>query len=104
MARLCSQRDLLVRLISYLKSQVDNGSVPFVDPYQSFPTELRKLDFVEAVWVEWLEEGECSSAYFLRLEKKHCALSLLYEIITGFAFWYLGHPGRIVIFLFQSLC
>ena len=43
-ARLRSQRDLLVRLISYLKSQADNGSVFCVGPYQSVLAELRKLD------------------------------------------------------------
>lgn len=43
-ARLRSQRDLLVRLISYLKSQVDNGSASCVCPYQSALAELRKLD------------------------------------------------------------
>ena len=51
-ARLRSQRDLLVRLISYLKSQVDNGSASCVGPYQSALAELRKLD------LEKLKESE----------------------------------------------
>ena len=46
-----------------------------VDPYQVALPELRQLDLVEVegarvrARVRWVEEGECSSSYFCKLEK-----------------------------------
>ena len=69
-------RDLLVRLVDHLKGKVDGGSSTCVGPYQSALAELAKLDLEAARGAQirsrarWVEEGECSSAYFFRLEKK----------------------------------
>ena len=72
-------RDLLVRLINHLKVKVDLGSTFCLDPYHSALSELAALDSRAAKGaqvrsrVRWAEEGESSSAYFFRLEKKHSA-------------------------------
>ena len=69
-------RDLLVRLVDHLKTKVDGGSSSCVGPYHSALAELAKLDLEIARGAQvrsrarWVEEGESSSAYFFRLEKK----------------------------------
>ena len=73
-ARLRSRRDFLVRLVSYLKGWVNGGRCHRVDPYQAALAELRQLDLVEVegdrvrARVRWVEEGDCSSSYFCKLE------------------------------------
>ena len=73
-ARLRSRRDFLVRLVPYLKGRVYGGRCHRVDPYQAALAELRQLDLVEVegAWVRarvrWVEEGDCSSSYFCKLE------------------------------------
>ena len=80
-ARLRSRRDFLVRLVSYLKERVYVGRCHRVDPYQAALAELRQLGLVEVegarvcARVRWVEEGECSSSYFCKLEKKRCSES-----------------------------
>ena len=75
-ARLRSRRDFLVRLVSHLKGRVDGGRSDRVGPYQAALVELRQLDLVEVegarvcARVRWVEEGECLSSYFWKLEKK----------------------------------
>ena len=72
-------RDLLVRLIDHLKAKVDAGSVLCLGPYHSALSELAALDSETARGaqvrsrIRWVEEGESSSAYFFRLEKKRSA-------------------------------
>lgn len=72
-------RDLLVRLIDHLKAKVDAGSASCLDPYHSALSELAALDSRAAKGaqvrsrVRWVEEGESSTAYFFRLEKKRSA-------------------------------
>lgn len=72
-------RDLLVRLIEHLKAKVDTGSILCLGPYHSALSELAVLDSRVAKGaqvrsrIQWVEEGETSSAYFLRLEKKRSA-------------------------------
>ena len=73
----CScNRDLLVRLVEHLKTKFDGGSSSCVGPYHSAMAELAKLDLEAARGAQvssrarWAEEGETSSAYFFRLEKK----------------------------------
>lgn len=69
-------RDLLVHLIDHLKAKVDAGSVSCLGPYHSALSELANLDSQAARGaqvrsrVKWVEEGETSSVYFFRLEKK----------------------------------
>ena len=77
-ARSCN-RDLLVRLVDHLKSKVDAGSMSCLGPYHSALSELAVLDS-EAVRgaqvrarIRWVEEGEISSSYFFRFEKKRSA-------------------------------
>ncbi len=71
-----SNRNLLVRLIDHLKEKVDGGSLSCVGPYHSALAELANLDLQAARGAQvrsrarWVEEGETSSAYFFRLEKK----------------------------------
>ena len=75
--RLRNRRDLLVRLVSHLKGRVDGGHSDCVGPYQAAVAQLKQLDLVDAegarvrARVRWVEEGECSSSYFCKLEKKH---------------------------------
>ena len=58
-------RELLVRLVDHLKSKVDLGWVSCLGPYHSAAkgAQVRSR-------IRWVVEGETSSAYFLRLEKK----------------------------------
>ena len=69
-------RDLLIRLIDHLKSKVDAGSVSYLGLYHSALSELANLDSWAAKgvqvcsWIKWDEEGETSTGYFFRLEKK----------------------------------
>ena len=72
-------RDLLVHLVDHLKSKVDAGSMSCLGPYHSALSELAVLDSEAArgtqvrARVRWGEEGEISSPYFFRLEKKRSA-------------------------------
>ena len=69
-------RNLLVRLIDHLKTKIDGGSSSCVGPYHSALAELAKFDLEVARGAQvrsrarWVEEGETSSAYFFRLERK----------------------------------
>ena len=73
------KRNLLCNLVEHLKRKIDNGSTSCVDAYKNALVNLGKLD-LEAVngarvrsRLQWAEEGETSSKYFLRLEKKNKA-------------------------------
>lgn len=69
-------RDLLSRLVDHLKSRVDEGHHSCLGPYQSALAELARLDLEAARGsqvrsrVKWVEEGETSSSFFFRLERK----------------------------------
>ena len=69
-------RDLLVQLIDHLKAKVDLGSSSCLGPYHSALAKLAALDSHVAKGaqvrsrVKWVEEGESSSSYFFRLERK----------------------------------
>ena len=73
------KRDLLSRLVEHLKKHVDLGHVSCFGPYQAALSELGELDLELARGtqvrsrVTWVEEGESSSAFFFRLEKKRGA-------------------------------
>ena len=72
-------RDLLVRLAEHLKARIDAGSVSCLAPYHGVLTQLANFDLETAKGaqvrsrIRWVEEGESSSAYFFRLEKKNAA-------------------------------
>ena len=69
-------RSLLADLVAHLKTKVDAGSVSCVGPYRSALESLASLDREAARGaqvrsrIRWVEEGESSTSYFLRLEKK----------------------------------
>ena len=72
-------RGLLSRLADHLKCRVDAGFVSCLGPYRSTLAEIARMDIEVARGAQvrararWVEEGETSSAFFLRLEKKRVA-------------------------------
>ena len=97
--RLRNRRDLLVRLVSHLKGRVDGGHSDCVGPYQAALAELKQLDLVDAegarvrARVRWVEEGECSSSYFCKLEKKHRSESCITALRGSDNVVYTGAEG-----------
>ena len=71
------ERDILSKLAAHLKVHVDSGRLSFLPVYLSTLSRLRALDLEVARGAQvrarsrWVEEGESSSAYFFRLEKKN---------------------------------
>ena len=72
-------RDLLTRLAEHLKGRVDAGCLSCLGPPRSVPEQLSKWD-IEAVKgaqvrsrLRGVQDGEVSSAFFFRLEKKRAA-------------------------------
>ena len=69
-------RSLLSRLAGHLKERLDAGMVSCLGPYQAVLSRLAQLDMEAAKStqvcsrVKWVEEGEVSTAFFYRLEKK----------------------------------
>ena len=74
-----SSRDLLARLAAHLKARLDAGCLSVLGVYRSTLEQLSAYDVKAAEGaqvqsrVRWVEEGEVSSAYFFRLEKKRSA-------------------------------
>ena len=74
-----ARRDVLTRLIDHLKRQVDGGVASCLSPYRSALAELERLDCAEAegarvrARIRWIEEGEASTAFFFRKERKQSA-------------------------------
>ena len=70
---------LLSRLADHLKCRVDAGSISCLGPYRSTLAEIARMDIEVArgaqvrAGARWVEEGETSSAFFLRFEKKRAA-------------------------------
>ena len=77
-----AERDL-VQLADFLKQGVDSGAMFCFGPYQSNLSSLAKFDLDAAHGAQvhsrtrWVEEGEFSSSYFLRLIKKQGAERLV---------------------------
>lgn len=71
------KRSLLVNLASHLKSRVDSGVVSCFDVLESVQSQIVEIDLTVAKGaqirsrVKWVEDGEQSTSYFLRLEKKN---------------------------------
>ena len=71
------ERDILSKLAAHLKVHVDSGRLSFLPVYLSTLSCLRALNVEVARGAQvrarsrWVEEGESSSAYFFRLEKKN---------------------------------
>ena len=76
-----SSRTLLSNLATHLKDRLDQGLSSCFEAYQSTLSSLASFDAAEAeaarvrARVKWAEEGETSSSYFFRLEKKNGATS-----------------------------
>jgi len=72
-------RSLLVNLATHLKSKLDLGQVSLLGVYESVQYHIASIYLSAAKGaqarscVRWAEEGETSSSYFFRLEKKHGA-------------------------------
>ena len=80
--RVAAQRlecDLFSNMVSHLKTRIDEGRVSCIGPYRSALFALGKIDIAEAEGArlrsrtQWVEEGEVSSSFFFRLEKKNQA-------------------------------
>ena len=73
------EHNLLVDLAAHLKAKIDCGSVSFMEVYENVLARIVGFDRLKAegthvrARVQWAEEGEMSSRYFLRLEKKQGA-------------------------------
>ena len=71
-----SRRTELTAKAASLKREVDNGRVSVLDEYNSVLSELSSMDLEDARGAQvhsrarWCEEGESSSSFFFRLEKK----------------------------------
>ncbi len=71
---------ILVALADHLKLKIDYGTVSLLPIYHNVLSKIADLDLSAAQGakvrsrVKWAEEGESSSRYFLRLEKKRGAL------------------------------
>lgn len=72
-------RSLLVNLADHLKSKIDLGMVSLLEVYESVLSHIAEIDLSVARGaqvrsrIRWAEEGETSSRYFFRLEKKRGA-------------------------------
>ena len=72
----CIERNILVNLVAHLKTHVDSGRLSLLPIYLSTLSRLDALDCEVARGAQvrararWAEEGESSTAYFFRLEKK----------------------------------
>lgn len=69
-------RSVLVTLAAHLKFKIDDGTVSLLDVYERVLGKIAELDRSAAEGarirsrIKWAEEGETSSRFFLRLEKK----------------------------------
>ena len=67
---------MLSRLVDHLKARIDEGHHSCLGPYQSALAELARLDLEAARGsqvrsrVKWVEDGETSSSFSFRLERK----------------------------------
>ena len=69
-------RSLLSNLAQHLKSRIDDGVVSCTEVYHNVLSQIAELDALAAKGsqirsrIRWAEEGETSSSFFFRLEKK----------------------------------
>ena len=73
-------RTILVSLADHLKFKIDQGYVSLLPIYQNVSFKIANIDLSVAQGakvrsrIKWAEDGETSSRYFLRLEKKRGSL------------------------------
>ena len=69
-------RSVLTALAAHLKAKIDAGTVSLLDVYHRVLSRIAEFDQSDAEGarvrsrIQWAEEGESSSRFFLRLEKK----------------------------------
>ena len=69
-------RSVLSALVCHLKGRINDGIFSLMPVYERVLAQLASFDLTEAEGarvrsrVKWAEEGETSSSFFLRLEKK----------------------------------
>ena len=74
-------RDILITLAAHLKEKIDAGVVSLLEVYSRVLNKLAAFDRADAEGarvrsrVQWAEEGEMSSRFFLRMERKRAAES-----------------------------
>ena len=74
-----SARSVLSNLLDHLKRQIDDGRDSLLPVFENVKARIAHFDSIAAEGarvrsrVKWAEEGETSSRYFLRLEKKRGA-------------------------------
>lgn len=74
-------RDILTTLAAHLKVKIDAGAVSLLEVYSRVLNKLAAFDRADAEGarvrsrVQWAEEGEMSSRFFLRMERKRAAES-----------------------------
>ena len=72
-----SSRSLLTALANHLRGRIDSGFVSLLNVYEGVLARIAALDCQDAEGarirsrVQWAEEGEASTRFFLRMEKKH---------------------------------
>ena len=104
-------RSLLVNLADHLKSKIDLGMVSLLEVYESVLSRIAEIDLSAARGVQvrsrirWAE-GETSSRYFFRLEKKRGAENWIpamkNSVILGCFFTHLCLRLVILILLFRK--
>ena len=78
-AQRSDSRSLLTSLASHLKEQIDNGRVSLLGSYEGVLQQISFLDKAEAegarlrARIRWAEEGEMSTRFFLRQERRRGA-------------------------------
>lgn len=71
-----ASKSLLTNLSQHLKPQIDRGVTSCIEVYQNVLSEIADLDLLAAKGsqirspIRWAEDGESSSSFFFRLEKK----------------------------------
>ena len=81
----------MVHLAVHLKARFDEDLVSAHEPYHSTLNLLAEFDLAAAKgvqvrsWIRWVDEGETSSSYFCRLEKKRSVdgRSLLFRTLAA---------------------
>ena len=75
--------------MAHLKTHVDSGRLSLLPIYLSTLSRLGALDCKVArgdqvrAWARWAEEGESSTAYFLRLKKKRATHRYISALKAG---------------------
>lgn len=71
-----ASKSLLTNLSQHLKSPIDRGVTSCIEVYQNVLSQIADLDLLAAKGsqirspIRWAEDGESSSSFFFRLEKK----------------------------------